>query len=68
MTLYHRDQRALSKLQKLRFFPLAVTGGDGSLGISVMDCRFDYASSGLAECNREVIVVGYAHRGFYNLG
>jgi 4-aminobutyrate aminotransferase len=30
MTLYQRDQRALSKLQKLRFFPLAVTGGEGS--------------------------------------
>ncbi|MDH3472777.1 MAG: aspartate aminotransferase family protein [Rhodospirillales bacterium] len=30
MTLYQRDERALSKLQKLRFFPLAVTGGEGS--------------------------------------
>ena len=30
MTLYQRDERALSKLQKLRFFPLAVTGGAGS--------------------------------------
>ncbi len=30
MTLYQRDERTLSKLQKLRFFPLAVTGGNGS--------------------------------------
>jgi len=30
MTLYQRDERTLSKLQKLRFFPLAVTGGAGS--------------------------------------
>jgi 4-aminobutyrate aminotransferase len=30
MTLYQRDEKALSKLQKLRFFPLAVTGGQGS--------------------------------------
>jgi 4-aminobutyrate aminotransferase len=30
MTLYERDEHTLSKLQKLRFFPLAVTGGQGS--------------------------------------
>jgi len=30
MALYRRDERTLSKLQKLRFFPLAVTGGAGS--------------------------------------
>jgi 4-aminobutyrate aminotransferase len=30
MTLYDRDEKALSRLQKLRFFPLAVTGGAGS--------------------------------------
>ncbi len=30
MTLYRRDELTLSKLQKLRFFPLAVTGGAGS--------------------------------------
>ena len=28
--LYQRDTAALSKLQNLRFFPLAVTGGEGS--------------------------------------
>ena len=30
MTLYDRDKSFLSRLQKLRFFPLAVTGGEGS--------------------------------------
>ena len=30
MALYQRDTQALSRLQKLRFFPLAVTGGKGS--------------------------------------
>ena len=29
-TLYGRDRRALSRMQNLRFFPLAVTGGEGS--------------------------------------
>jgi 4-aminobutyrate aminotransferase len=29
-SLYQRDQRALSKMSFLRFFPLAVTGGEGS--------------------------------------
>jgi len=29
-TLYGRDRRALSRMQDLRFFPLAVTGGEGS--------------------------------------
>ncbi len=29
-TLYERDARTLSRLQKLRFFPLAATGGQGS--------------------------------------
>lgn len=29
-TLYERDTAALSRLQNLRFFPLAVTGGEGS--------------------------------------
>ncbi|MCF8106138.1 MAG: aspartate aminotransferase family protein [Desulfohalobiaceae bacterium] len=29
MSLLRRDENALSKLQKLRFFPLAITGGSG---------------------------------------
>ena len=29
-TLFERDQASLSRLQKLRFTPIAVTGGDGS--------------------------------------
>ncbi len=29
-TVYQRDARVMSRLQKLRFFPLAVTGGQGS--------------------------------------
>ena len=46
MTLYRRDERALSKLQKLRFFPLAVTGGDGSFLIDEEGRRLlDFSAS-----------------------
>ncbi len=30
ISLYQRDEQSLSRLQKLRFFPLAATGGQGS--------------------------------------
>ena len=33
LTFYHRDERARSKLQNLRFFPLAATGGAASYPI-----------------------------------
>ena len=29
-TLYERDEKSIAKLQNLRFFPLAVSGGRGS--------------------------------------
>ena len=39
-TLWQRDQATISTLQKLRFFPLALIGGDGAYVIDENDRRF----------------------------
>ena len=46
MTLYDRDKTSLSQLQKLRFFPLAVTGGEGCYLVNEDGrCLLDFSAS-----------------------
>lgn len=59
-TLYERDEKAIAKLQKLRFFPLALTGGKGSYvfdesGRRLLDLSASWGAVGLGHSHPAIV-------------